>query len=301
MKKICWPIVLAVSGVVQLRGEELPDRAKVVRHRPSAAVEEGKSFWNGSGMRMIWVKPGKFIMGSPPREVGRDHDEDQVEVEISTGFWLGATEVTRGHWTSVMERGGEWNPTGGSTVPMQAAADRAIQFCVRLTELERKKGRIPKGFRYDLPTEAHWEYACRAGTKGAHAGDLREMAWFRGNEGERGDLGYVAQKKPNAWGFYDMHGNVMEWCSDWYDPKLRGGKDPAGPAAGKGEGLWYAAEGRGRVLRGGCVWDDAHGCRSAARSRWAPTAFRYPRWGFRVALRPVVGTKPEEEQKAQRR
>jgi formylglycine-generating enzyme required for sulfatase activity len=265
-----------------------PDHPKVRTGQTAKAAAKGGSFTNGAGMRMIWVKPGRFLMGSPPGEVGRAPNEDQVEVELTTGFWLGETEVTVGQWEQLM---GKREVRSGPKGAMLVMPAEAHAFCAALTNLERKTGRIPEGYRYQLPTEAQWEFACRAGTKGPHAGEVKAMAWLRGDlEYDRSVLSpvaSVAKKLPNAWGFYDMHGNVDEWCSDWYDRKLQGGKDPAGPFLGKGDmGPWYVPAQRGRVLRGGSVNGGPASCRSAVRGHWVPTA-RWTRWGFRVALRPV--------------
>ena len=281
MRVLIWAVGIGTVAPINVRAQE-PARS-------AEKVEVGKAFENGPGMQMIWVKPGKFKMGSPPTEAGRGHGEDQVDVEITKGFWLAATEVTRAQWAAVLkpERAGRGG--AGPAYPFQVGADKAIDYCRQLTRFERKAGRIPDGYAYQLPTEAQWEYACRAGTKGSFAGEPREIAWF----GMRGPSVLdepmpVAKRKPNPWGFYDMHGNVEEWCADWFDIKLQGGKDPLGPAAGKGEGLWYAPEQRGRVLRGGNIGSSESRCRSAARLRWLPAAFRYSCWGFRVALRPTM-------------
>ncbi|MDR1817032.1 MAG: formylglycine-generating enzyme family protein, partial [Puniceicoccales bacterium] len=102
----------------------------------------------------------------------------------------------------------------GENFPMNwVSHDNAVAFCKKLTEQERAAGRLPSGYEYGLPTEAQWEYACRAGTTGDYAGNLEAMAWYGKNSG--GGTHAVAQKQPNAWGFHDMHGNVWEWCADW--------------------------------------------------------------------------------------
>jgi formylglycine-generating enzyme required for sulfatase activity len=157
----------------------------------------------------------------------------------------------------------------------------AMNFCQKLSEQECSAGRLPSDWKYTLPTEAQWEYACRAGTKsrfsfGDDESDLGEYAWFTANAGNAGEKSAhtVGQKKANPWGLNDMHGNVSEWCSDYYAKKLAGGTDPQGPSGGAG-----------RVFRGGSWSFTASFCRSAFRFR-GPRNLRYYSLGFRVAAVP---------------
>jgi formylglycine-generating enzyme required for sulfatase activity len=149
-----------------------------------------------------------------------------------------------------------------------------MKFCRRLSEQERAAGHLPPGYDFTLPTEAQWEYACRAGTTGARYGSLDDIAW--NNSKGRDSTHPVGQKQPNAFGLYDMLGNVWEWCSDWWADRLPGGNvtDPVGPDSGS-----Y------RVARGGGWRDDPANCRSAYRFWFSPT-FRFHHLGFRVALAP---------------
>ncbi len=155
-----------------------------------------------------------------------------------------------------------------------------MAFCKQMTERERAAGRLPEGVAFALPTEAQWEYACRAGTTGPYAGDLDAMAWYRKNSATNdyadGQTHLVGQKQPNGWGLYDMHGNVMEWCADWYG-NYPGGEvtDPTGPTFGSG-----------RVLRGGDWFLNAANCRSAGRRR-IDAGERSFYFGFRLALSAV--------------
>ena len=218
---------------------------------------------------MIWIAPGTFQMSSP-HGAG-----DDTLVTLTRGYWLGRTEVTQGQWQAVLERYPVPSRFKGSDLPVeQVAWDIVMEFCRNLTERERRAGRLPAGYEYTLPTEAQWEYACRAGTTGKYAGALDAMAWYKVNSS--GKTHPVATKQPNAWGLYDLHGNVSEWCADWL-AGYPGGKvsDPAGPAFGQF-----------RVDRGGNWRDSAGVCRSAFRA-WAGIAASSAAGGFRLALAPV--------------
>ena len=203
-----------------------------------------------------------------------------VVVTLTKPFELGKYEVTQGQWKSVM--GTEpWDGKGDVQADKDCPAtyvswDDATEFCKKLTEIERKSGTLKAGEEYRLPTEAEWEYACRAGTETAFSfGDdeskLGEYAWFTGNTGSEQYAHKVGTKKPNPWGLHDMHGNVWEWCSDWYDETRFYGTDPVG-----------LEEGSGRVFRGGSWWNGPDGCRSASRHYVVPS-YRLYNLGFRVA------------------
>ena len=219
-------------------------------------------------------------MGSPADEVGRFNDEGpQTEVTISKSFWLGKTEVTQAQWESLM--GGNPSHSKGPDLPVEQVSWRdAMAFCEVLTQREREAGRLPEGYEYTLPTEAQWEYACRAGTTtrfsfGDSDIDLGDYGWYKQNLGIRTHP--VGEKLANPWGLYDMHGNVNEWCRDWkgFYP---GGTvtDPAGAASGS----------TFRILRGGSWNLIARYCRSAVRNWNGPGDSDYGD-GFRVALVPV--------------
>jgi len=185
--------------------------------------------------------------------------------------------VTQGQWQAVMGSNPSYSKNAGTNAPVEEVSyDEALAFCEKLTASERAAGRLPEGYEYTLPTEAQWEYACRAGTTGDYAGNLDSMAWYDGNC--KKTVPQVGQKQPNAWGLYDMHGNVWEWCRDWYG-KYAGGTvtDPIGGTSGNC-----------RVNRGGAWSYPAKDCRSGYRSGSVPVLRSYC-VGFRLALAPQVG------------
>ena len=185
------------------------------------------------------------------------------KVTLTKGFWMMETEVTQKQWKAIMGN----NPSSfiGDDLPVEKVSWTDCQkFCKKCTKL---------GLPVQLPTEAQWEYACRAGTTGAYVGDLDEMAWYYDNSGRKTHS--VGTKKPNEWGLYDMHGNVWEWCQDWKADYPSGSvTDPTGPSNGS-YGLF-------RVNRGGSWSFKAGGCRSACR-RYDEPDNRYYGLGFRVA------------------
>jgi len=218
----------------------------------------------------VWIQPGTFLMGSPSGEEGRSNGELQHTVTLSQGFWLSDHEVTQSEYLSVMGS----NPsffTGDLNRPVETVSwDNAVRYCQKLTERERAAGLITAQEAYRLPTEAEWEYAARAGTTGARHGELDAIAWWLGNSGSQ--TRPVKQKAPNAWGLYDMIGNVWEWCSDWYGAYPIGSvTDPIGPGSGND-----------RVDRGGGWGSGAERVRSAYRDGDDPGTRKT--LGFRPAL-----------------
>lgn len=242
---------------------------------------------NDLKMKFVWCPPRKLSMGSPPSEQRRINNEDQVNVTLTNGFWLGRCEVTQSEWKQVMKT----EPWAGQKVQKEGADfparfvswDDASSFCRKLTEQERKAGRLSNDWEYTLPTEAQWERACRAGTDtrfsfGDYSSKLEDYAvWFAEYEDARKAYCQpVGQKRANPLGLYDMHGNVWEWCRDVYSQKLPGGRDPEVIPAEKTAAVK-------RVFRGGAWNSDAADCRSARRAGNEP-GFRSDTIGFRVAL-----------------
>jgi formylglycine-generating enzyme required for sulfatase activity len=220
------------------------------------------------GIEMVWCPPGEFLMGSPEDEAGRSEDETQHRVTLTRGFWMAKTETTQGQWESVA--GDNPSEFTGEERPVETVSWDDVQGW-----LEKMNERHPlaAGWRWELPTEAQWEYACRAGTETAFAGRgvLDEMGWYGGNIRVKTDS--VGGKKANAWSLHDMHGNLSEWCWDRYEDYPRGSAtDPTGPTTGSIH-----------VHRGGCWFDRAALCRSALRSGRSP-GYRSSRLGFRPAL-----------------
>lgn len=249
----------------------------------------GDRFENSIGMMLSYCPQGRFTMGSPLDEKGRDEDENQVHVSLTRPFYLGRTHVTQRQWQAVMgdsykspDGKGDGSTAVGPDMPVQNISwNDATAFCKRLSVLEHRV--------YRLPTEAEWEYACRAGSTQAFSmGDdlTPAMAQIDGSEPYRGKTRgatpqrpqRVASFPPNAWNLYDMHGNVAEWCADWYAPYAIGDAvDPRGPA--KPESL----ESANRVLRGGSWCHPARMARSAARWSNSPVV-KTNYIGFRVLL-----------------
>jgi formylglycine-generating enzyme required for sulfatase activity len=232
-------------------------------------AQSPKTITNSIGMEMVLIKHGNFIMGSPNTELGDGgkHIEDespQHEVRISRDFYMAKTEVTQGQWKAIMGtepwKGKEYVKEGENYPASYVSWTQAGEFCQRLSKQEEKQGR-----KYRLPTEAEWEYACRAGTRtkysfGEDEGKLSEYAWFDTNAKDAGEsyAHEVGRKQANGNGLHDMHGNVSEWCSDLYDPKYYANSEKVDPFAS-------TSSRKGRVTRGGNWYAPQAYCRSAAR------------------------------------
>ena len=255
------------------------------------------------GIKLCWCPPGRFLMGSPRGEPERRPDEGRVEVILTKGFWMGKYEVTQGEWKRVMGNlPGELNAAAGEgdDFPVyNVNYAEALGFCSNLTARAIASGQLPRDWGFRLPTEAQWEYACRAGTTTATAfGDKLSstQANFQGAPYNGAEAGPALKRAtrvgnylPNAWGLHDMHGNVVEWCRDWYHAKLPGGKDPDLSSV-KGT---PNRDGTYSRVRRGSAWTDAGwASRSAFRQRFEPER-RADHIGFRVALVGPNGLAPD--------
>jgi formylglycine-generating enzyme required for sulfatase activity len=233
---------------------------------PAQQPKLGGSVTNSLGMKFVWIHPGTFTMGSPREEADRVNNETPHKVTLTKGFYLGVHLVTQQQWQAVMGN----NPSrfkGEKNLPVEGVSWEDCQEFIKKVQEKEKR-------HYRLPTEAEWEYACRAGTKTPfHVG-------FQLFPGEANFLGRqttpIGNFRPNAFGLYDMHGNLYEWCQDWYGEYPENAVvDPQGPAAG-----------RERVVRGGCWGIGPSGCRSAYRRPFEANR-RSDCFGFRLVLCPT--------------
>jgi len=255
------------SGV-PVAGPSFALRASAGRQEKDAAEKIVLDLGGGVKMEFVRIPAGKFVMGN------KDFDDTLPhEVTITKDYWMQTTETTQGQWGAVMGK----NPSHfkGADLPVEMVSwEDCQEFLKKLNE--KAKDQL-KGKAATLPTEAEWEYACRAGEKGKWCfGDdekkLSEYAWYEENSGDKTHP--VGQKKANAWGLYDMHGNVWEWCEDWYEKyPSEAVTDPTGPAKGE-----Y------RCLRGGC-WDFFDGSSRSANRNWDQPTNRYNGVGLRASLR----------------
>ena len=247
--------------------EEAPKEA-------SLAIKPGENFTVPDlNLTMIWVEPGTFTMGSPTSEEGRNSRyETQHQVTLTKGFYLGKYELTQAQWEKVM--GNNPSKYKGADRPVEMVSwNDAVAFCKKLTEMEKKAGRVPEGMAYQLPAEAQWEYACRAGTTTKYSwGDSINSSNANYDENVDGTTP-VGKYPPNPWGFHDMHGNVWEWCADWYGTYPSGSvTNPEGPASGSS-----------RIARGGS-WGNSWAYLRSARRQYSTPSGRGNNLGFRVGF-----------------
>jgi formylglycine-generating enzyme required for sulfatase activity len=265
LREDCWKRLLAEGALAR------------------GAVGEAREFEVGGGVKLVmgYVPGGTFIMGSPVGEEGREDNETPHEVILTSHCWMGETEVTQAQWEAVM--GGNPSYFKGERLPVENVSWEDADALVKKLN---QKAPLPGGWRWALPSEAQWERACRGGTGTAfHYGDSLSSTQVNfdrkypyGGATEGPSLQKTAPVKsylPNAYGLYDMHGNGLEWCVDWYgDYPLGAAKDTRG-----------ATSGSRRVFRGGSWYDGSGGCASAFRYGSGP-ANRNNFCGFRVVLAP---------------
>jgi len=236
-----------------------PTRGFAVRLKRKTVSRDDKKITNSLGMEFVYIPPGTFMMGSPSGEKGRLKDEKQHRVTLTKGFYMQTTEVTQGQWRAVMGSNPSHFKSCGDDCPIEKVSWNDVQKFIQKLNQREDSG------AYRLPTEAEWEYTCRAGSTTAfanggiselHCGydsNLSAMGWYCGNSNKKTHS--VARKNPNTWGLYDMHGNVFEWCQDWYGNYPSSSvTDPTGPSGGLN-----------RVMRGGSWNGGAMYCHSANR------------------------------------
>ncbi len=276
-------LILSVSS--EPASPECPPPAEENRQRKNIGTEFcGQAILPGGiSLEMLWCPPGRFMMGSPCDELGRSEDEEFHEVVLTQGFHIGKFPVTQKQYGALTGQMPSF--FCGNNLPVEKVSwYDAMAFCEKLTKWEQNAGRLPEGYVFSLPTEAQWEYACRAGAASAlnnkhdletTDGDcphLNEVGWYLRNS--KRTTHPVGEKKPNDLGLYDMHGNVWEWCLDWYGSYREDASDPTGPKTGS-----Y------KVFRGGSWESDSALCRSAGRAYVSPSTRNYC-LGFRLILVP---------------
>ena len=272
LNKKYFGVLLVVWLVTGVLGAAIADESKT--------ETKSSTIRNSIGMEFVLISPGEFMMGSPPNEPGRDIDERLHRVTITRSFYLQTTEVTQKQWKTVMG----FNPAGfktcGEDCPVETISwNETHEFISKLNQLEGTD-------KYRLPTEAEWEYACRAGTETPFFTGLcilTDRANYNGKfpikgcpEGQnRKTTMKIGSFVPNPWGLYDMHGNVWEWCQDWYAKGYpKNAVDPRGPFSGTA-----------KVLRGGAWFSKANMLRSSYRRKDTPD-FRSHVVGFRLVKIP---------------
>jgi formylglycine-generating enzyme required for sulfatase activity len=252
--------------------------------RGSVNAEEPQTITNSIGMKLVQIPAGEFVMGRP-EEVREFNEKPARSMRINQSFYLGQTEVTQSQFRRVMNAS-PWSSQylvkeGPTVAASYVSWNDAVAFCSKLTQMERRAGRLGRREVYRLPTEAEWEYACRAGsTRKFSFGDdeslLDAHAWHKsasvGPKDRLMSAQEVARKKPNGWGLYDMHGNVGEWCSDWIRYEDWYGSQPPTPSMAKI-----------RINRGG-DWSSSPVQCGASNYHAKPSAFRSLNFGFRVVL-----------------
>lgn len=292
------PRAWIVAGIAALAGSCAAGQPDTVNGGPPPAAalrslsgDRAGAALTVAGIELRWCPPGKFRLGSPLDEPDRRSEEGPVEVTLTRGFWIGKHEVTQSQWRRVMgELPGKLEAGVGDDIPVYwVSFVAAEEFCRRLTTTARDV--LKSDWTFNLPTEAQWEYACRAGTTTAFSfGDVLTKAQANFGRPSRGaPPGFpdgsatpVGAYPPNAWGIHDMHGNQWEWCRDYFHRPIVGGIDPDRYDV---KGMLNRDGTYSRVRRGGGWPEEARFCRSAARLPYEPERSSN-HIGFRVVLVP---------------
>ncbi|MDR0521696.1 MAG: formylglycine-generating enzyme family protein [Planctomycetaceae bacterium] len=291
-------LFIAVFAAVIFAPGQVPSANSLSAAEPKAGERKVVKI-KGVDFAFRYCPAGTFTMGSPNSEKNRRDEEAQHEVQLTKGFWLGETEVTQEQWEKITGQ----NPSHfkGRTLPVESVSWNDCQKYI-----EQLNNNVPEGYKFALPTEAQWEYACRAGSKTAYYfGDdnkqLGDYTWYHANSDKK--THEAGTKKANAWGLHDMHGNVWEWCSDWYgkyygNSQLEKNLTPAGKNL-YGEDLpkeqlvvkttvdpTGASSGLRRVFRGGSWLSGTEYCRSAYRDYYSVPGDSISILGLRLCLVP---------------
>lgn len=240
-----------------------------VPHLHSDAVE----------LKMRWVEPGEFVMGAGYwhkfGDMGDDYPDDPFVSRLTRGYWMGQYPITQAQWVAIMSSNPSHFINSDAPVEMVTWID-AMEFISRLNKFHTTT--LPEGYSFSLPTEAQWEFACSVRTRtrfysGQTEADLDKVAWYVGNSGRTTHP--VGQKYPNEWGFFDFHGNVCEWCSDWASPY------PPGAAI-----EWAGASSGDYKIQKGGNWGTTYSDDSIATCGrvWLPPDFKTTFIGFRLCL-----------------
>jgi len=259
-------VILVLFNALLWGAQSLPPYAAKIAPFAEAVYQNPQGCWEARikfGIKLVYVPAGSFKMGSPPYESGREKDEGPVHTVFLDGYWMGTHEITQEIWTTVMGSNPSHFKQTGKNAPVENISWYDAQRF--LDKVTRATGIILK-----LPTEAQWEKACRGGTENSRYGSLNSVAWFLRNGGSMPHP--VGGKKPNAFGLYDMLGNVWEWTADWHDPNYYArspAQNPQGPP-----------EGKRKVTRGGSFMHVRSYLRCAHRNNYPPEK-KILRLGFR--------------------
>jgi formylglycine-generating enzyme required for sulfatase activity len=259
---LCLLVALLLVGLMALDGCS-KNSANSNTANGDATPSPGAVVKNSIGMEFAYIPAGSFQMGS---DKGSSMERPVHQVAFAKGFYMGRYEVTQGQWQKVMGNNPSYLKDCGENCPVDEVSFNDVQ------EFIKKLNAQNDGYTYHLPSEAEWEYACRAGTTGDYAGDLDAIGWYQKNSDNKTHP--VGQKKPNAWGLYDMHGGVAEWTMDTNHYSYDG-------APTDGSAWMGGTDPEERVVRGGSSYEDADSARSANRGRYS-TDERNFRVGFRV-------------------